>query len=100
MITRTRVSTAAFVSANWVCLIACLPAISGEADETGSFSACVRVTDKVLNTVKPLVFGDNIEWTNSGMGFWLPEVRANHEIIARPKSLPAKQQCHSVRTPD
>ena len=37
-----------------------------------SYSATVRLSDRVLNTVKPLLFGDNIEWTNDGMGFWLP----------------------------
>ena len=54
-------------------LLICSRAIPDEADEPDAFSVSVRVTDKVLNTVKPLIFGDNIEWTNSGMGFWLPE---------------------------
>jgi len=42
------------------------------ADET-PYEATVRVTDTVVNTVKPLLFGDNIEWTNNGMGIWQPE---------------------------
>ena len=44
-----------------------------QSTSTGSFEATVRVTDQVLNTVNPLIFGDNIEWTNNGMGMWLPE---------------------------
>ncbi|MGA2257354.1 MAG: hypothetical protein ABSG53_22075, partial [Thermoguttaceae bacterium] len=40
-----------------------------------SYSAKVRVTDRVLNTVNRQLFGDNIEWTNDGMGFWLPKER-------------------------
>ena len=48
-----------------------------------SYSATVRVTDGVLNTVQPLLFGDNIEWTNDGMGFWLPkEKKLDEKLIA------------------
>ena len=41
--------------------------------EEGSFKATVTVTDHVLNTVRPLIFGDNIEWVNDGMGIWLSQ---------------------------
>ncbi len=48
-----------------------------------SFSATVRVTDEVLNTVKPLIFGDNIEWVHDGMGFWLPqEQKLDEKLVA------------------
>lgn len=51
------------------------------ADE--SYSASVRVTNRVLNTVKPLLFGDNIEWTNDGMGFWLSKgKKLDEKLIA------------------
>jgi hypothetical protein len=44
------------------------------------------------NTVKPLIFGDNIGWTNSGMGFWLPEemdkITISHPIPTRLKTVP------------
>ena len=50
------------------------------AGET-TYSASVRVTDTVLNTVKPAIFGDNIEWTNSGMGIWLPEDKKFDESL-------------------
>ncbi len=52
-----------------------------QAAET--YIATVRVTDSVVNTVKPLLFGDNIEWTNDGMGFWLAkEKRLDEKLIA------------------
>jgi len=47
----------------------------------GSYHATVHVTDRVLNTVKPLLFGDNIEWTNDGMGFWLPKEQTFDEKL-------------------
>ena len=48
-----------------------------------SYSATVRITDRVLNTVKPLLFGDNIEWTNDGMGFWLSkEKKLDEKLVA------------------
>ncbi len=48
-----------------------------------SYTATVRITDRVLNTVKPLLFGDNIEWTNDGMGFWLPSTkRLDENLVA------------------
>jgi len=40
-----------------------------KAGDPPPFAATVRVGIRVLNTVKPEVFGDNIEWTNNGMGF-------------------------------
>jgi alpha-N-arabinofuranosidase len=46
-----------------------------------SYIATVRVTNQVLNTVKPLLFGDNIEWTNDGMGFWLSKERKLDENL-------------------
>jgi alpha-N-arabinofuranosidase len=46
-----------------------------------SYSVTVRVTDRVLNTVKPLLFGDNIEWTNDGMGFWLSKEQKHDERL-------------------
>jgi len=42
-------------------------------EQPQSFNASVRINSQILNTVKPLIFGDNIEWTNNGMGFWLPQ---------------------------
>ena len=44
-----------------------------DVEKNENFNASIRVTEQVLNTVKPLIFGDNIEWTNNGMGLWLPE---------------------------
>jgi alpha-L-arabinofuranosidase len=41
--------------------------------DPASYPARVAVTDRVLNTVNPLLFGDNIEWVNQGMGLWLPQ---------------------------
>ena len=41
--------------------------------QPGAFPAAVRVTDRVLNTVDAMVFGDNIEWVHNGMGLWRPE---------------------------
>jgi len=46
-----------------------------------NFNASVRVTGDVLNTVKPLIFGDNIEWTNNGMGLWLPDEKKFDENL-------------------
>jgi alpha-N-arabinofuranosidase len=40
------------------------------AQASASFTALVKVTGQVINTVRPEIFGDNIEWTNDGMGFW------------------------------
>lgn len=40
---------------------------------TNDYSAKIRVTDTVINTLRPEIFGDNIEWTNNGMGLYLPE---------------------------
>ena len=45
------------------------------------YSAKVRLTDRVLNTVKPQLFGDNIEWTNDGMGFWLAKEKKLDEKL-------------------
>lgn len=33
----------------------------------------VQVTERVLNTVRREIFGDNIEWVHNGMGFWDPD---------------------------
>jgi len=43
-----------------------------------TFKAAVQITDWVLNTVNPLIFGDNIEWVNNGMGLWLPDKKELH----------------------
>ncbi|MGQ9608422.1 MAG: alpha-L-arabinofuranosidase C-terminal domain-containing protein [bacterium] len=40
-------------------------------DDSTSFNATIKVTGRILNSVKPLIFGDNIEWVNNGMGIWL-----------------------------
>ena len=51
-------------------------------------SASVKVSDKVLNTVNPLIFGDNMEWVNDGMGVWIPkEKRLDDEIVKEFKAL-------------
>ena len=36
--------------------------------QQAAYTARVRVTDHVLNTVSPMVFGDNIEWVHTGWG--------------------------------
>jgi alpha-N-arabinofuranosidase len=46
-----------------------------------NYSATVRVTDRVLNTVNRQLFGDNIEWTNDGMGFWRPKEKKLDEKL-------------------
>ncbi|MHB1034372.1 MAG: alpha-L-arabinofuranosidase C-terminal domain-containing protein [Pirellulales bacterium] len=72
-----RFAVRALLSASGV-LLAPIPIHAAE-----SYSATVRVTDRVLNTVKPLLFGDNIEWTNDGMGFWLSkEKKLDEKLIA------------------
>ena len=40
---------------------------------TDNYAAKVRVADTVINTLRPEIFGDNIEWTNNGMGLYFPE---------------------------
>jgi alpha-N-arabinofuranosidase len=50
-------------------------------EETGIFTASVTVTDRVLNTVKPLIFGDNIEWTRNGMGLWIPDEKKFDKLL-------------------
>ncbi len=40
---------------------------------TDDYAAKVRITDTVINTLRPEIFGDNIEWTNNGMGLYFPE---------------------------
>lgn len=47
------------------------PAPNQVPDSLEPFTARVAVQERVLNTVNPLLFGDNIEWTNDGMGIWL-----------------------------
>ena len=61
----------------------CLPTAATAQETAGetTYSASVRVSDTVLNTVKPAIFGDNIEWTNSGMGIWLPEDKKFDESL-------------------
>lgn len=54
------------------CLLASCARAQGAGKQAEPMKATVVVTDQVLNTVSPLLFGDNIEWTNSGMGLWRP----------------------------
>jgi alpha-N-arabinofuranosidase len=49
-----------------------------EESTEDTFKAAIRITDHVLNTVDPLIFGDNIEWVNNGMGLWLPDKKELH----------------------
>ena len=78
----------------YLCLIAMVPvacwaltvipnhaAVEAPTPPDGSYQATVHVTDRVVNTVKPLLFGDNIEWTNDGMGFWLPKAQTFDEKL-------------------
>ncbi len=76
MVPKLRVCAVLFFAAVCSGFLAASRAVPGQAEETEPFSASVRVTGTVLNTVKPLIFGDNIEWTNCGMGFWLPAEQA------------------------
>lgn len=65
-----------------IILAACLTTTSLKAEvKEESFTASVRVTDRVLNTVNPLLFGDNIEWVKNGMGFWIPEEKQFDEKL-------------------
>jgi len=34
------------------------------------FTATIHIDGKVINTLRPEIFGDNIEWTHNGMRFW------------------------------
>lgn len=43
------------------------------APSQDTYRATVEVTERVLNTVRPWVLGDNIEWVNDGMGLWMPQ---------------------------
>jgi alpha-N-arabinofuranosidase len=65
----------------WLAAIFCIAQAHAPARAAESYRATVRVTDRVLNTVKPLLFGDNIEWTNDGMGFWLPKEKKLDEKL-------------------
>ncbi|MGB9595941.1 MAG: alpha-L-arabinofuranosidase C-terminal domain-containing protein [Candidatus Poribacteria bacterium] len=73
----------------FVALIGCSKTpISAESTFPDGISASVKVTDSVLNTVNPLIFGDNIEWVNDGMGVWIPkENRFDDEIVKEFKAL-------------
>jgi len=68
-------------------LVLPLLASCSRAQEAGAqaepMRATVVVTDRALNTVSPLLFGDNIEWTNNGMGLWSPaEKRLDPKLVA------------------
>jgi alpha-L-arabinofuranosidase len=74
----------------WKCLLAMgllvsmttgTPAPGLQSEEV--YHATVRVTDRVLNRVNPLIFGDNIEWVNNGMGVWLPKERKFDEKLVQ-----------------
>jgi len=59
-----------------------------ETISPNGISATIKVTDKVINTVNPLIFGDNIEWVNDGMGVWIPkENRFDDDIVEEFRSL-------------
>jgi alpha-N-arabinofuranosidase len=51
---------------------------AGAANAEDAFKATLQITDQVLNTVNPLIFGDNVEWVNNGMGLWLPDKKELH----------------------
>jgi alpha-N-arabinofuranosidase len=64
-------------------LVVMFAAAAGAAKAEDTFTAAVHVTDRALNTVNPLIFGDNIEWVNNGMGLWLPDKKELHaELVA------------------
>ncbi len=66
-----------------VLTVARLAATSSEQTTPITYSARVRVTDRVLNTVNPMVFGDNIEWVHHGMGLWRPENQVFDEALVQ-----------------
>ncbi len=43
--------------------------------------AAVNVTEEVLNTVNPLIFGDNLSYRGEGYGIWDAEENRPHEIL-------------------
>lgn len=49
--------------------------------ESKDFSANIIITDNVLNTVNPLIFGDNIEWVKNGMGLWIPNENRFDKVL-------------------
>jgi len=60
---------------------------AGVAKAEDALKATVQITDQVLNTVNPLIFGDNIEWVNNGMGLWLPDKKYLHaELVEELRS--------------
>jgi alpha-L-arabinofuranosidase len=68
---------------SWLAVASCAAVAGDPAHAAETYSATIRVTDRVLNTVKPLLFGDNLEWTNDGMGFWLPkEKKFDEKLVA------------------
>ncbi len=67
-----------------ICLLAFILAgcaLAQPEPDKGPYEATVRVTGEVLNTVNPLLFGDNLEWTNNGMGLWNPETKAFNQAF-------------------
>lgn len=69
-----RYSTARCMAA----LVVIFGASPGTVNAEDAFKATVQITDQVLNTVNPLIFGDNIEWVNNGMGLWLADKKELH----------------------
>lgn len=66
-----------------LCMLTSCARAQGGGSQTEPMRATVVVTDRVLNTVSPLLFGDNIEWTNNGMGLWHPaEKRLDAGLVA------------------
>ena len=78
---RCLLRTTCFITALCLGAASSTAVASDPAHAAYAYNAKVRVTDQVLNTVKPLLFGDNIEWTNDGMGFWLAKERKLDEKL-------------------
>lgn len=57
------------------------PAANTTQNDSVPLKASIAVTDRVINTVSPMIFGDNIEWTNDGMGLWLPDEKKFDEKL-------------------
>ena len=55
---------------------ACLLWAWAPAQVAPTYTASIKVNARVINRVRPEIFGDNIEWTNDGMGFWNAQKKA------------------------
>lgn len=66
----------------------CAPKSPQTTTNHAQFEAKVLITNKVINQVNHLIFGDNIEWTNNGMGLWLPtQNKFDQEIVEEIRQL-------------